>query len=188
MGKNKEMLKIFFAAYQRKNIELVLPKSYVKSIYDINYKKLIKQRIKYLVYDIDNTIMPVNETHVPKELINFFSKLKKDFTIYLLSNNKETRVEPVAQKLKVKSISNADKPSRIAYQKLKQEINIQKNNTAMIGDQMLTDIVFGNKYELYTILVEPYKKIYDLKTGTSRVLQNIIMKRLKDKITRYHYY
>lgn len=188
MDKNKEMLKIFFDACQRKNIGLVLPKSYVRSIYDINYEKLIQQGIKYLVYDIDNTIMPVNDTHVSMELLNFFTKLKKDFIIYLLSNNEEKRVKPVAQKLKIKSIANANKPSESAYKLLKKEINIEKNNTAIIGDQMLSDIVFGNKNKLYTILVEPYKKKYDLKTGMSRILQNILMKKLKDKITRYHYY
>ena len=52
---------------------------------------------------------------------------------------------------------------------------------------MLTDIVFGNTYKLYTILVEPYKKKYDIKTGTSRILQNILMKRIPE-IKRYHYY
>ena len=53
---------------------------------------------------------------------------------------------------------------------------------------MLSDIVFANKYKLYSILVEPVKNKYDIKTGTSRVLQNIIMKKLKSKIERYKYF
>lgn len=188
MSKNKEMLKIFLEAFQRKNMELVLPKSYTKNIYSIQYEKLKSQGIKYLIYDIDNTILPVNEIKVSTELKKFFNQLKKDFTIILLSNNNECRVKPVAEELNVKSVANANKPDKIAYEKIKQEINIQECNTAMIGDQMLSDIVFGNKYNFYTILVEPYKKKYDIKTGTSRLLQNILMKKLKDKITRYHYY
>lgn len=189
MDKNKEMLNIFLKAMigNKKAISLVIPKQYTKSIYDINYKDLKQQGIKYLIYDIDNTIMPVNDTRVTSELINFFNKLKKDFTIYLLSNNSTDRVKPVAQKLKVKSIANAEKPSEIAYEKLRKEIMIEKNNTAMIGDQMLSDIVFGNKYNLYTILVEPYKKKYDENTGINRILSDILMKKLKE-ITRYHYY
>lgn len=53
MFKNKEMLKIFLEVFLRKNTELVLPKSYTKSIYSIIYEKLKQQGIKYLLYDID---------------------------------------------------------------------------------------------------------------------------------------
>lgn len=173
------MLTIFWGAWKnnKQAIFLITPHHYVKDIYSINYKQLKQQGIKHLIFDIDNTIMPVNETKVTVELEHFFEHLKKEFTICLLSNNKESRVKPVAEKLQVKGIANASKPTKTAYKKIKKEIQIKKNNTAMIGDQMLSDIVFGNKYELVTILVEPYKKKYDLKTGISRILQTILMKK-----------
>ncbi len=187
--KNKEMLEIFWRAWKKEKeaINLVIPKQYVKNIFTIDYEKLKFLGIKNIVFDIDNTIMPVNETYVEEELIKFFDKLKKDFTICLFSNNEEKRVKPVIEKLKVKGIWNSEKPSKTAYKKLQAEVGEVKNNTAIVGDQMLTDIVFGNTYKLYTILVEPYKKKYDIKTGTSRILQNILMKRIPE-IKRYHYY
>jgi len=46
---------------------------------------------------------------------------------------------------------------------------------------MLTDIKGANEYELYSILVEPVANKYDIKTGTSRVLQNIMVKKLENK-------
>lgn len=190
MSKTKDMFNIFLNVLKNKEqaIKLVIPKSYVKNIYEIDYKSLLKKGYKNLIFDIDNTIMPVGDIHVSKDLISFFERLKKDFTICIVSNNEEKRVNPVREKLKVKAIANANKPEKEAYLKIKEEINIKESNTVMIGDQMLTDVVFANRYNLYSVLVEPYKKKYDLKTGTSRVLQNIMMKKLKQKIKRYHYY
>ena len=190
MGKNSAMLKVFFSVMKgdKQSIDLVIPKKYVKSIKDIDYNLLKKNNMKNLIFDIDNTIMPVNDINVTEELIKFMNDLKKDFNICILSNNGENRVNPVKEKLNVLGFANAKKPSRYAYDKALELLHSNANNTVMIGDQMLSDIVFANKYNLYSILVEPYKNKYDIKTGFSRVLQNIMMKKLKKKIKRYNYY
>lgn len=186
---NKEMLNIFWSSFKgdKTAISLITPQNYVENIKEIKYETLKKNGIENLVFDIDNTIMPVNEIMVTQDLKDFFNKLKKDFTICLLSNNDKQRVHPVAKILQVKEIENAHKPTEEAYEKLRQTIEIKKNNTIMIGDQMLTDIFFGNKFNLYTILVEPFKRKYDFKTGTNRILQNILMKKIKT-LKRYQYF
>ncbi len=190
MAKNKEMLHIFFKVlFKDKNaINLVIPNSYQKNIFEINYKQLKENGYINLIFDIDNTIMPVNDTYVTDELKEFINKLKKEFNICLVSNNSLERVNPIKEKLKVLVISNANKPQKEAFDKSLKMLKSTKKNTVMIGDQMLTDIVGGNKYGLYTILVEPFKKKYDIKTGTSRILQNILMKKLTKQIKRYNYY
>lgn len=190
MGKNRDMLNIFFKSLKKdkKAIGLITPNSYRKNIYEIDYKALKEQGYKHLIFDIDNTIMPVNDINVSKELKTFFSELKKDFTICLVSNNNEDRVNPVKEKLNVLGLGDAKKPKKEAYDKSLKLLNGTKKDTVMIGDQMLSDIVGGNRYGLYTILVEPFENKYDIKTGTSRVLQNILMNRLKEKIERYKYY
>lgn len=190
MGKNKDMLKIFFKVLKKdkKSIQFVTPNSYRKNIYEIDYKKLKKEGYKNLIFDIDNTIMPVNDINVTEELRNFFQELKKDFKICIVSNNTEERVNPVKKSLDVLALHNAKKPKKEAYDSALKLLEGKKEDTVMIGDQMLSDIVGGNRYGLYTVLVEPYENKYDIKTGTSRILQNIIMKKLDKEIKRYNYY
>ena len=190
MGKNKDMLNIFFKVLKKdKNaIKLVIPNSYCKNIYEIDYKKLKKEGYKNLIFDIDNTLMPVNDIKVTKELKDFIGALKKDFSICIMSNNDEKRVNPVKDELNVLALADANKPQKEAYDKAIKILRGNKKDTIMIGDQMLSDIVGGNRYGLYTILVEPFQNKYDLKTGVSRILQNIIMKKLKKEIERYKYY
>ncbi len=189
MKKNIKMLKVFFKVIKgnTKETNLILPNSYKKSIKDIDYKKLKKMGIKNLLFDIDNTIMPVNTIFINKDLKDFFKKLKKDFNICLISNNNLKRVFPVLTELEVNGISSANKPNKNGFDRALKIIKGNIKETAIIGDQMLTDIYGGKKYGLYTILVEPFKRKYDLKTGINRILQNLLLKRMK-KITRYKYY
>ena len=68
-------------------MDIFIPDVYQKSIYTINYKKLKKNGIKCLLFDLDNTIAPykVNEPDVKvKEL---FARLEEDFKVIIVSNS-----------------------------------------------------------------------------------------------------
>ena len=41
-------------------IEKFVPDIYVKSVHDINYKKLKRSGIKCIIFDLDNTLSAVN--------------------------------------------------------------------------------------------------------------------------------
>lgn len=192
-SKNSEMLKVFFGVMrgEEKYVNLVIPNCYVKSIYDIDYKELYKKGYHNIIFDIDNTLLPVNDTNVPKELIKLFDKLVKDnFSICIVSNNKLERVIPVAQKLGVKYLEKANKPKKEAYDKALDILGASSEETVMVGDQMLSDIKGANEYGIYSILVDPVDDKYDIKTGTSRVLQDMMIKKLDKKniFHNKHYY
>ncbi|MBQ7137272.1 MAG: YqeG family HAD IIIA-type phosphatase [Bacilli bacterium] len=182
--KNREMLKVFFGVMKgnEKYMNLVVPNCYVKDIYDIDYKKLYKKGYRNIIFDIDNTILPVNKVGVPNELVELFKKIKKvGLNICLVSNNKKERVLPPAKILDVLYLYEAKKPTKAAFDKALKILEANTNDTVMVGDQMLSDIKGANEYGLYSILVAPVDDKYDIKTGTSRVLQNIMIKKLERK-------
>jgi len=126
--------------------------------------------------------LPVNDINVPTKLIKLFNKLKKiGFAICIVSNNGLERVQPVSQKLNVSYLSEAKKPNKDAFDKALKLLSGDCDNTIMIGDQMLSDIKGANEYGLYSILVEPVDNKYDIKTGTSRILQNIMVRKMEKK-------
>ena len=108
----------------------------------------------------------------------------------IVSNNSKERVIPVAYKLETGYLFKADKPKASAFDKALVALDAKKENTAMIGDQMLTDIKGANEYGIYSILVDPVSNSYDIKTGTSRILQNIMTKKLEKRkvFMRNNYY
>ena len=52
-------------------MELLKPKIYQKNIFSINYDKLLKQNIKNLLFDIDNTISSTKEKYPNTKMLVF---------------------------------------------------------------------------------------------------------------------
>lgn len=192
-NKHIDMLKTFYRVMRKDKYytSLVIPNMYKKNIYEIDYKKLKKLNINSLIFDIDNTILKVDDLFVPDTLIALFEELKKEgFNICIVSNNGLNRVKSPAEKLNVKYIADAKKPKREAFDKALELLNSKAINTAMVGDQMLSDIKGAKVYGLYTILVDPLENKYNLQTKVSRILQDKMEKKLQkeNKFIKGKYY
>lgn len=157
------------------------PNMYQKGIHYINYKKLKKLGIKCLVFDLDNTIALIDQHMITDETKKLLTSLKKDFQVVIISNNVTKRVKSYADYLKCDFVANALKPLSKGYRKVRKKYGYKKEEMCMIGDQLVTDIYGGNKYGMYTILVDPLGK-KDLKiTSFNRFLENKILKSYEKK-------
>ncbi len=155
---------------------LYKPTMYKKNIFDINYDKLKKDGAKCLVFDLDNTLGLIDEEKCPKEAKKLLKKLKKDFTIYISSNNTRKRILPYIEDLEIEGESFSLKPLPKGLIRIRKRCGFKKSEMVMIGDQMVTDILSGNLYGVKTILVDPLG-VKDLKiTGLNRKIEGIIVK------------
>ena len=160
---------------------LYKPKMYKKNIFEIDYDKLKKNGIKCLVFDLDNTLGLIDEKECPKEAKKLLKKLKKDFTIYISSNNTRKRILPYIEDLEIEGESFSLKPLPKGLIRIRKRCGFKKSEMAMIGDQMVTDILSGNLYGITTILVDPLG-VKDLKiTGLNRKIENFIVKNYSKK-------
>ena len=74
-------------------LEKFVPDIYQKSIYDINYDTLKKRGIKCLIFDLDNTLVPVTVKKPTKKVSDLFEDLKrKGFKLIIASNSPKKRV------------------------------------------------------------------------------------------------
>ena len=155
---------------------LYKPTMYKKNIFDIDYEQLKKKGIKCLVFDLDNTLGLIDEEKCPKEAKKLLKKLKKDFTIFISSNNIRKRILPYIEDLEIEGESFSLKPLPKGLIRISKRCGFKKCEMAMIGDQMVTDILSGNLYGVTTILVDPLG-VKDLKiTGLNRKIENFIVK------------
>lgn len=137
-------------------LHLFLPNKYVDSIFHLCPQKLKKEGIKGIVVDLDNTLVPWNVPYATKEIKEWFQQmLEQNFEIMIFSNNDEDRVKAFAEPLKIPYIYRAKKPLKQSFKKATKKMNISKGQLAVIGDQLLTDILGGNRFGAYTILVSP---------------------------------
>lgn len=168
-----------------------LPDIYQKSIYKINYEKLKNSGIKCLIFDLDNTIAPINMNKPNLRLINLFNKLKNmGFKCVILSNSGKKRVEPFKNGLAVDSGFSSRKPSNKKFIKVMNNYNYVADEIAMVGDQLLTDIYGANRIGITSILVNPMGEKDFIVSLFNRFIENIIFKafRKRDLFTRGKYY
>lgn len=157
------------------------PNMYQKTIQDINYKKLKKLDIKCLIFDLDNTIALIDQHVITAETKKLLTGLKKDFQVVIISNNITSRVKSYANYLQCDFVANAIKPLSKGYRKIKNKYGFKQEEMCMIGDQIVTDIYGGNRYGMFTILIDPLGK-KDLKiTSLNRFIERKILKKYEDK-------
>lgn len=160
---------------------LYKPTMYKKNIFEIDYEQLKKKGIKCLVFDLDNTLGLIDEEKCPKEAKKLLKKLKKDFTIFISSNNIRKRILPYIEDLEIEGESFSLKPLPKGLMRIRKRFGFKKCEMAMIGDQMVTDILSGNLYGVMTILVDPLG-VKDLKiTGLNRKIEGAIVKKYEKK-------
>ena len=115
-----------------------------------------KYSLKGLILDVDETLVPLNETDITPELRTWMEELRQITAIWLVSNNiSENRIGRIARALGVPYLSGAAKPSRRKLRQALAQMELPINEVAMVGDRLFTDILAGNRLGLFTILVEP---------------------------------
>lgn len=140
-------------------IEKLYPKHKVDKIQDIELSMLKNKGIKGLILDIDNTLVPEHVAEPDENAIKWIESVKESgFKVCIVSNASEKRVVKFNEKLKVHAIHKASKPSRKAFLKAIRLMDIEAEETAVIGDQIFTDIYGGNRLNMFTILVTPIDK------------------------------
>lgn len=159
-----------------------VPDIYVKNIYKVPYKKLKEKGINHLLFDLDNTVVPAHEKKAPQEVKKLFLKLKKEgFVVILFSNSPHKRLIPFGKDLEVEFNAFSMKPLQRSFYKILGKYQVSKEKVAIIGDQILTDIIGGNKAGITTVLTTPLTSSDMLITKGNRMRENHIMKRLEKK-------
>ena len=160
---------------------LIHPNSYLKNVQDITIEFLDKNQIKALILDVDNTLIDYYKK-MSDEVVEWANELKKKgIKLYILSNtNKKQKVEDVANKLQIKYKMFAKKPSRKGFLQIMKELNLEAENIAVVGDQIFTDVIGGNRAKMFTILVDPVSEKDYWYTAWKRPIENILKQKLKE--------
>lgn len=153
------------------------PSEYHQSIYDIDFEALRDAGIHGLVVDLDNTIIPRNSHTASASLKEWLATAKSlGFNICILSNNWMTRVSRIATQLDLPLVARAAKPRKRAFTMAMEAIGSTVDSTAVIGDQIFTDVFGGNLAGLHTILVVPISDQEAPHTRMLRKLERVIMR------------
>lgn len=164
---------------------ILYPDVNLDKVEQITIEFLQKNKIKALILDVDNTLIDYNKT-MSESVVNWAKETKGQGTkLYLLSNsNNKEKVEKVAKTLEIPYRNFAKKPLKSGFLKVQKELGENFENIAVVGDQIFTDIIGGNRCNMFTILVEPIDKKDFWYTAWKRPIENRIKKKHINKSTK----
>lgn len=163
----------------------LIPSIHVSSPYELDTEVLKKKGIEGIIIDIDNTLVPWAEKYADQKVIDLVAKLKSEgFKICILSNGTRNRVTLFNKDIKLPAIHNAGKPSRAAFKKAVALLGTEPKKTAVIGDQIFTDILGGNRLGLFTVLVVPMSSKEFIWTRLVRQVEKLILRRYEHLINK----
>ncbi len=163
-------------------LKKLCPKLQANSILELDLDELIDSGIKGVIFDLDNTLVEWKKDTLSQEVIDLISRFKnKGFKLCILSNALEHRVEAVAQVLNIPYVSQAIKPRKSSFRKALEIMGTNPEETAVVGDQLFTDILGGNRMELYTIWTPPLSSTELLSTRAVRQIERLVIKRFRKK-------
>ena len=164
---------------------ILYPNVHLKSVLEITIEFLHKNQINALILDVDNTLIDYDK-NLQLEIIEWAKNLKaNNIKLYILSNtNKKDKVEQVSQKLKIKYNYFAKKPLKTGLLKAQKELQEKPENVAVVGDQIFTDVLGGNRCKMFTILIEPIAEKDIWLTKVKRPIEIFIKKKYLKKINK----
>ena len=126
--------------------------------YEITPDFLRSIGVRALLIDIDNTLAPYEQPE-PDDRIRAWFKALQDNGIRaaLVSNNHRPRVEQFNRTLGLTAFWDSGKPKKKTLLLAMKTLGVSKNETAMLGDQLLTDAYAGKHIGLRTLIVPPIR-------------------------------
>ncbi|HLN62831.1 MAG TPA: YqeG family HAD IIIA-type phosphatase [Symbiobacteriaceae bacterium] len=137
-------------------MRLLRPAEYHKSIFAIDLDKLHAGGYRAIMLDLDNTLVKWNDPDPTPGLMEWLERVRqKGFEACIVSNNSGPRVSEFAAKVGIPFISKATKPRRKGFREAMERLGVRPEQTVVIGDQIFTDVLGGNRSGARTILVVP---------------------------------
>ncbi len=135
---------------------LLKPHIKLEKITDITPSVLKKYSITALILDVDNTLSTHHGQQLTDGLREWLALMKESgIKLMVLSNSKEPRVKPFAEKIGLPYISLGLKPLPFGYLRALRALGSKRKETAIVGDQIFTDVLGGSFVGVKKILLTP---------------------------------
>ena len=138
------------------NMSLLTPKYRFNRISDIPISFFFDRQIEGLILDVDNTLTTHDNPEPAAGVLQWLNRAREaGLRMVILSNNSSDRVQPFAELLDLEFEADGKKPAIGGVVRACRHIATPPSRTAMIGDQIFTDILGGNRAGLLTVFVDP---------------------------------
>ena len=109
-----------------------------------------------LLLDVDNTLTRYKSQELDPAVAAWLQRMQQQgIALTVVSNGLPRRVRPFAQKIGLRCIAFACKPSPVGYLRGARRLGLPRRQCAIVGDQMFTDVVGANLCGMRSIMLDP---------------------------------
>lgn len=138
--------------------KILLPHEMTDTFENVTPEHLKEMGISFIFCDIDNTLATYDDPVPPENVVSWCRRMNASgITVSFVSNNDEERVALFNKELGYTAYAKAGKPLIGKLKRAMADVGAEKENSALLGDQLLTDAAAGNRAGLYVIIVPPIK-------------------------------
>lgn len=140
-------------------MSLLTPDRYYTSVEAVDLSDLRACGIRAMLLDLDNTLMARFTGEIRDGVHGWIGRARGEgFGLCLVSNNWHARVHAAADELGIPLVARAVKPLPFAFTRGMRQLGVQAGETAVVGDQIFTDVLGGNLAGATTVLVQPLSR------------------------------
>ena len=159
-----------------------IPFAHATSIYEIPVDFYKSQGVKLLLVDLDNTLDSYRLNVPTPRAVDLVKSLQETgLKVVIVSNNRGKRVQAYAHSIGLPCINSARKPFPWKIKRFLKENNYSQEETMLVGDQLITDVLAGRNAHIRVVLTEKIVKEDQWTTHINRLLDRPIRKHLKKK-------
>ena len=126
--------------------------------YEVTPEFLKSIGVRAVLSDIDNTLAPYEQDEPDERIVSWVRSLEENgIKLALVSNNHAPRVEKFNRELGLSAYPDSGKPKKKTLLRAMEELGVTPSETAMLGDQLLTDAYAGLHTGLPALIVPPIK-------------------------------
>lgn len=159
-----------------------IPTYHAQNIYEVTVDFFDKIGIKNVLIDLDNTLASYRQHEADEKAIDYIQKLHDfGYNVVIVSNNRGPRVASFAKTAHVEFKAKMYKPLKVNFKALLKSKAFDRNETILIGDQLLTDVFVANRVGIRSMLVEKLVEEDQWTTRVNRFFERPLRKRLRRK-------
>ncbi len=137
-------------------MSLFYPTIYRRRVTDITVDDLRTLGVRGILLDVDNTLTTHDNPQLEPAVTAWLDAMRAaGFSLTVVSNNREERVRPFAQKIGLAHQAKAAKPLPRGYRAAAKAMGLPVAECVAVGDQIFTDILGANLAGMRSVLLEP---------------------------------
>jgi hypothetical protein len=161
-----------------RGLMIFCPRKYCHNgVTDITLEELRKAGVENVLLDLDNTLVGWQRSDVSDAVRAWLEEMKDaGLKLCLVSNTRHgNRLVALSKELGIPYVRRAWKPRKQGFLNAMRDLGADPAKTIMIGDQLFTDVLGGNRVGVYTIMVKPMHRREFLGTKISRAAERLLL-------------